>query len=42
METTKTTNLETLREMVGRLVGECTDADLLDLICKLLMQPGEV
>ena len=36
METTK---LETLREMVGRLAEDCTDEDLLDLICKLLMQP---
>ena len=40
MDTTKDTNLQALREMVGRLAEECTDADLLDLICKLLMQPG--
>lgn len=40
MEATKTTNLEILREMVCRLAEGCTDEDLLDLICKLLMQPG--
>lgn len=41
METTKST-LENLREMAAELVAECTDEDLLDLICKLLMQsaPG--
>lgn len=38
MEATKTNALESLREMVGRLVEDCTDEDLLDLICKLLMQ----
>lgn len=40
METTKTSNLEHLRNMVGRLVEECTDEDLLDLIGKLLMHPA--
>ena len=40
METTKTTTLEDLRDMVGRLANGCTDKDLLDLICRLLMQPG--
>ena len=39
METTKSNTLESLREMVGRLAEDCTDEDLLDLICKLLMQP---
>ena len=42
METAKTTNLQALREMVGRLVEDCTDEDMLDLIGKLLMQPGAV
>ena len=40
METTKNTNLQALREMVGRLAEDCTDEDMLDLICKLLMQPA--
>lgn len=40
METTKNTTLENLRELAARLAEECTDEDLLDLICKLLMQPG--
>jgi hypothetical protein len=40
MEATKPATLENLRDMVGRLVEDCTDEDLLDLICKLLMQPG--
>ena len=40
METTQPSSLEALREMVGRLAADCTDEDLLDLICKLLMQPG--
>lgn len=30
------TQLEILRGMVSRLIGECTDADLLDLVFKLL------
>lgn len=38
METTEPTKLENLREMVGRLADECTDEDLLDLVCKLFMQ----
>lgn len=38
MEATKTSTLESLREMVGQLVTACTDEDLLDLIGKLLMQ----
>lgn len=41
METTKSTNLENLREMVVCLANDCTDEDLLDLICRLLMQPVE-
>jgi hypothetical protein len=40
MDATKTSNLEALREMVGRLAEDCTDEDLLDLICKLLMRPA--
>jgi hypothetical protein len=41
MENTKTSTLADLREMVGRLAESCTDMDLLDLICRLLMQsPG--
>ena len=39
METTENTNLQALREMVGRLVEGCTDEDLLDQVCKLLL-PG--
>ena len=42
METTISNALQALRDMVGRLVEDCTDEDLLDLICKLLMQPGSV
>lgn len=38
MEITENTNLQALREMVGRLVEDCTDEDLLDLISRLLMQ----
>lgn len=37
MEKTAQTQLQVLREMVGTLVEECTDEDLLDLICKLLV-----
>jgi hypothetical protein len=37
METTKTTNLQALRERAGHLVKGCADEDLLDLICKLLI-----
>lgn len=37
METTKRNELEALREMVASLAAGCTDADLLDLICKLLI-----
>lgn len=40
METTKAITLEDLRDMVGRLAQDCTDKDLLDLICRLLMHPG--
>lgn len=32
--------LQALREMAARLAEACDDADLLDLICKLLMQPS--
>ena len=31
--------LQFLRESVSGLVEKCTDADLLDLICKLLLPP---
>lgn len=37
METTERTELEALREMVSDLAAACTDASLLDLICKLLV-----
>lgn len=40
MATTENNKLQILRETVNRLAEECTDEDLLDLICKLLMQPG--
>ena len=36
METTERADLSTLREMLARLAADCTDADLLDLLCKLL------
>lgn len=40
MEPTAQTQLEFLKDMVNALVEACTDADLLDLICKLLtVQP---
>ena len=34
---TATLELEALREMVASLASVCTDASLLDLICKLLV-----
>ena len=37
MENAQNTNLEALREMIGALVAECTDENLLDLIGKLLL-----
>lgn len=37
MEKAALTQLEILREMVSALVEECTDADLLDLVGKLLL-----
>lgn len=37
METTEITELLALQEMVANLAAACTDADLLDLICKLLV-----
>ena len=40
METTRPTTLEDLRDMVCLLAEDCYDEDLLDLICKLLMQPA--
>lgn len=40
MEITAPTSLECLRETVCSLAAGCTDEDLLDLICKLLMQPS--
>jgi hypothetical protein len=36
MEKAALTQLEILREIVATLVAECTDADLLDLVGKLL------
>lgn len=41
MEPTALTQLEFLRDTVNNLVEACTDADLLDLICKLLSIPSE-
>lgn len=41
MEPTALLQLEVLREMANTLVEACTDADLLDLICKLLSFPAE-
>lgn len=38
MEATDRTQLQLLREWVCKLVEICTDEDLLDLICKLLMR----
>lgn len=38
MENKQNINLEALREMVGGLVSACTDADLLDLLYRLLAQ----
>lgn len=32
--------LEYLRERIRELIDECTDADLLDLVCKLLILSG--
>ena len=40
MESTALDQLQLLRDMASALVAECTDADMLDLICKLLaIQP---
>ena len=41
MESAEDAELQILREMAAGLVRECTDEDLLDLICKLLMQEGQ-
>lgn len=38
MEATDRTQLQLLREWASKLVESCTDEDLLDLVCKLLMQ----
>lgn len=40
MEATDCTDLQLLREWACTLVERCTDEDLLDLICKLLVQPS--
>ena len=37
MEQTAPTQLQFLRDTACALVAECTDEDLLDLICKLLL-----
>lgn len=39
MEQTAPTQLQFLRDTACALVAECTDEDLLDLICKLLLPP---
>ena len=41
METTDREKLQLLREWVAALVAECDDEDLLDLVCKLLIQFSE-
>jgi hypothetical protein len=41
MEPTALTQLDFLRDMVHTLVEACTDADLLDFICKLLDRETE-
>ena len=41
METTEYAELQILREMVARFADACDDADLLDLVCRLLAQHGE-
>lgn len=38
MEATEKTQLQIVRELVTELVADCPDADLLDLIAKLLLQ----
>ena len=40
METAEYAELQILREMVARLAEACDDADLLDLVCRLLAQSG--
>ena len=32
--------LEYLRERIRELAAECTDADLLDMLCRVLVQSG--
>lgn len=39
METAERTELEALRALVSDLAAACTDASLLDLVCKLLAMP---
>lgn len=41
METTDREKLQLLREWVAALAAECDDEDLLDLVCKLLLQFSE-
>lgn len=36
----KTDELEYLRERIRELAAECTDPDLLDLVCRVLVQSG--
>ena len=38
MEALEHSALDLMRELVRDLVSECTDEDLLDLICRLLAQ----
>lgn len=38
MENTEYDEMRILREMVGSLAASCNDADLLDLVCRLLAQ----
>ena len=39
IETAERTELEALRYLIAKLAAACTDASLLDLVCKLLTLP---
>lgn len=38
---TQAAYLAAYREMIGKAAQECQDAELLDLVCKLLVTSGE-
>ena len=42
MEAPDISNLQFLKAIASRLIEECTDEALLDLICKLLLRSGTV